>query len=50
MSVGRINIDDTLTLISLGLSEEEIESNDLMSEDTIELDEIIKEVNKINNG
>ena len=50
MSVGRINIDDTLTLISLGLSEEEIESNDLRCEDTIELDEIVKEVNKINNG
>ena len=53
MSVGRINIDDTLTFISLGLSEEEIESNDLMSEDTIELEitraeaEYKRETNKI---
>ena len=50
MSLSRTNVDDTLTLISLGISEEEIETNDLRCEDTIELDKIIEEVNKINNG
>jgi len=48
MSVGRINIDNNLTSISLGLNEEEIESNDLRCEDTIELDKVIEEVNKNN--
>lgn len=50
MSVSRINIDDTLTSISLGLSDEEIETNDLRCENTIELDKVIEELNKINNG
>lgn len=48
MSIGRINIDDVLTSISLGFPDEEIEINDLRCEDTIELDKIIEEVNKIN--
>ena len=48
MSVGRINIDDNLTFISLGISEDEIEVNDLRCEDTIELDKVIEEVNKNN--
>lgn len=48
MSVSRINIDDELTLISLGLNEDEIESNDLRCENTIELEKIIKEVKRIN--
>ena len=46
MSVGRINIDNNLTSISLGLNEEEIETNDLRCEDTVELEEIIEEVTK----
>lgn len=48
MSVSRINIDDTLTLISLGLPSGEIEENDVRYENTIELDKIIEEVNKNN--
>ena len=48
MSISRINVNDTLTPISLGLNEEEIESNDLRNEDTIELDEILEKVNDTN--
>lgn len=48
MSVSRINIDDNLTLISLGLPVDEVESNVLRCEDTIELDKVIEEVNKKN--
>ena len=48
MSVSRINIDDTVTLISLGLPSDEIEVNEVRCDDTIELDKIIEEVNKIN--
>lgn len=48
MSVSRINIDGVPTLISLDLNEEEIDINDLRIEDTIELDEIVKEISEIN--
>ena len=48
MSVSRINIDDTLTIVSLGLPTDEVEENDLRCEDTIELDKVIEEVYKNN--
>ena len=48
MSVSRINIDDTLTLISLGIPVDEVESNELRCEDTIELDKVIDEVKQVN--
>ena len=48
MSVSRINIDDTLTLISLGLPSGEVEANEVRCEDTIELDKVIEEVKKRN--
>lgn len=48
MSVSRINIDDTLTLISLGLPTDEVEENDVRCDDTIELDKVIEEVKKHN--
>ena len=48
MSVSRINIDDTLTLISLGLPTDEVEENDVRCDDTIELDKVIEEVKKRN--
>ena len=48
MSVSRINIDGVPTFISLGINEEEIDKNELRIEDTIELDEIIKEISEVN--
>ena len=48
MSVSRINIDDTFTVISLGLPSDEVEENEVRSDDTIELDKVIEEVNKNN--
>lgn len=48
MSIGRINIGGILTSISMGINESEIEKNEFVDEDTIELDEVIKEVNNIN--
>lgn len=48
MNVGKINIEGILTSISLGINESDIEKNEFIDEDTIELDEIIKEVNNIN--
>lgn len=47
MSMGRINIDGILTSISMGINESDIEKNEFMDEDTIELDDVVKEVNNI---
>ena len=47
MSISRINVDGVETLISIGINDDEIAFNDLRCDDTLELDEVIKEVSKI---
>lgn len=49
MNVARININSTDTLVSLGINEEEILINTKMEDSTIELEEIIDEINNLNN-
>lgn len=47
--ISRININGVPTVISLGISEDEIERNE-KEEDTIRLDEVVKRVNEIIDG
>ena len=48
MKLSKINVDGVETLISLGISENEIEKNE-REYDTIKLDDVIKGIKEIQN-
>jgi len=49
MDVAKINVNGTDTFIALGILEDEILINTKIEDDTIELEEIIGEINDLTN-